>query len=400
VKWVHVASSQVKRGAVHDQEERPATESVPGPSTGSDDGLARIMTPANDPNGLGLNEQEITTRLEPWLQARLDDSVRVRAAEVPDNGASNLTCLLEVAHGRSTETLVLRTLSLGADQLYETYDLSKQYRIMEQLSITNVKVPRLLDYEGDSTVLGREFFVMYHTGGRSIPERPSYHQSGWFSELNDEDQRAVWLEGIDVIAAIHALDWQTLGLGFVALDELGTDHNERWMRRHSSHLEWMERRNGRSYPRLRRAFDWLESHFPVDTATSFLWADAKLGNVMVEQSKIVGVLDWEHSTIGPSLYDLANWMIFDRLMSDGAGVPRLPSLPHRDDTIRHYEHATGQLAAHIEYFELFSAVRLANVVCGMAPELIASGFVPESFADDNAGTRIMETQLAAMGLDL
>jgi aminoglycoside phosphotransferase (APT) family kinase protein len=349
---------------------------------------------------LGLNEKELTTRLEPWLRARLTDSVRIRTVTVPENGASNLTGLIELEHGNATETLVLRTLSLGADKLYETYDLSKQYRIIKQLSMTNVTVPGLLDFEGDSTVLGREFFVMYHTGGRSIPENPSYHESGWFSELDAEDQRGVWLEGVETIAAIHALDWRSLGLGFVAPDEPGTDYNERWVRRHSNHLEWMERRNGRSYPRLRRVFDWLESHFPVDTPTSFLWADAKLGNVMIEQGEIVGVLDWEHSTIGPSLYDLANWMIFDRLMSDGAGVPRLPSLPQKVETIRHYEKATGRPAVHIEYFELFSAVRLANVVCGMAPGLIASGFVPASFADDNAGTRIMETQLAEMGLDL
>jgi hypothetical protein len=97
---------------------------------------------------------------------------------------------------------------------------------------------------------------------------------------------------------------------------------------------------------------------------------------------------------------LANWLIFDRLMSDGSGVARLPSLPDRDDTIRHYEAATGRPAADVEYFELFSAVRLANVVCGLAPGLVAAGHVPASFADDNAGTQIMEAQIATMGLDL
>jgi aminoglycoside phosphotransferase (APT) family kinase protein len=349
---------------------------------------------------LGLNEGELTTRLEPWLRARLDDSVRIRTVTMPANGASNLTGLIELDHGRAIEQFVLRTLSLGADQLYETYDLRKQFGIMERLSPTSIKIPRLLGFEGDATVLGREFFVMFHTGGRSIPERPSYHQSGWFSELQAEGQRRVWLEGVETIAAIHALDWQSLGLAFVAPDEPGADLNERWVSRHSNHLEWMERRNKRTYPRLRRVFEWLKAHFPVDTPTSFLWADAKLGNVMVDGSEIVGVLDWEHSTIGPSLYDLANWMIFDRLTSDGAGIPRLPSLPRRDETIRHYERATGRPAVHIEYFELFSAVRLANVVCGLAPGLIAAGLVPGSFADDNAGTRSMDAQLAEMGLDL
>jgi aminoglycoside phosphotransferase (APT) family kinase protein len=183
-------------------------------------------------------------------------------------------------------------------------------------------------------------------------------------------------------------------------DQGGVSHNGRFLERHSRHLTWMEQRNGTSYPRLRRVFDWLESNFPEDAHTGLLWADAKLGNLMVDHTEIVGVLDWEHCTIGPLLYDLANWMVFDRLMSDGAGVPRAPGLPERSETLRRYEEATGYSTEGIEYFELFSAVRLSNVTCGLAPGLIAAGLVPADFGERNAALTVMDRQLQSMGLDL
>jgi aminoglycoside phosphotransferase (APT) family kinase protein len=347
---------------------------------------------------LGISEEELAGRLEPWLQERLGSGTQLRSVRIPDNGASNLTGVIEIGPG--PRRLVLRTVSLSADQLYETYDLEKQYRVMDRLAQTGIKVPKLLAFEADPTVFGREFYVMFDTGGRAVPEQPSYHQSGWFADASPEEQRGVWFGGIDAIASVHNLDWVGLDLDFVAPTEPGRDMNERWLHRHSNHLRWMERRNDRTYPRLRQVFDWLEDNFPPSTPTGLLWADAKLGNLMIANSEIVGVLDWEHCTIGPLLYDLANWMVFDRLMSSGAGVERLAALPSRTETIARYESATGRPTADVEYFELLSAVRLANVVCGMAPGLIASGRFPEHFADHNAGTIAMESQLASMGLEL
>ena len=354
---------------------------------------------------LGIEEQELKEALGAWLEEHLPaaSDLSVASVSLPGNGASNLTGIVDATwtEGGSArhEDLVLRTLSPNASQLYETYDLAKQYRIMECLAPTAIRVPRLVAFEADPSLLGREFYVMHNTGGRAVPERPSYHESGWFADLHDDERRRLWLQGVDAIAAIHGLDWQALGLDFVAAEGTG-DHLDRFVSRHSEHLRWMERRNEREYPQLRRVFDWLEQHVPRETPISLLWADAKLGNVMIEGSDIVGVLDWEHCTIGPNLYDLANWMIFDRLMSTGARVPRAAGLPERDETVRRYEEATGHPATDLTYFELFSAVRLANVTCGMAPDLIAAGLVPPEFATRNAGTIVLDKQLDMMGLRL
>jgi len=352
----------------------------------------------------GLKGDTRAVSLQRWLSAHLPraDDVIVHSIDIPGNGASNITGLVDTEWTTADgdvrhENLVLRTVSPSADQLYEHYDLAKQYRIMECLAPTEIEVPRLLAFEPDPTLLGREFYVMYDTGGQSVPERPSYHESGWFADLTDEEQRSVWMQGIDAIGAIHRLDWERLGLGFVAIPGPG-DVNQRFVARHSDLLHWMERRNDKSYPRLRRIYGWLEEHFPRDTPSSMLWADAKLGNLMVDHAEIVGVLDWEHCTAGPCLYDLANWMIFDRLMGEGAGYRRLPGLPSRAETIERYEAASGHSGDAVEYFELFSAVRLANVIYGVAPGLIAAGLVPDDFEESNSAAHVMDAQLEAMGL--
>jgi aminoglycoside phosphotransferase (APT) family kinase protein len=356
---------------------------------------------------LGYSEDQMTQLLEKWLQPRLPDAEDVRVLDVslPTNGASNVTGLINaewsVGGVKQHQHLVLRTTSASNDQLYETYDLTKQYEIMRCLGSTDIRVPRLLGYEDDPSWLGRDFYIMYNTGGRAVAERPSYHEAGWFADLSAPDQYELWMHGVETIGAIHRLDWEALGLGFVASDaHAGVGHNVRFLERHSRHLAWMEQRNGRTYPRLRRVFDWLESNFPTQARTGFLWADAKLGNLMIDHTEIVGVLDWEHCTVGPILYDLANWMIFDSLMSYGAKVPRAPGLPERTETLRRYEDVTGYSTEGIEYFELFSAVRLSNVTCGLAPGLIAAGLVPADFGESNAALTVMDRQLQDMGLDL
>ena len=350
-----------------------------------------------------LPEAEVIEAMQPWLRAHLPGAsdVIVHSFDLPGNGASNLTGLLDVtwttSEGEQREQLVLRTISVGDVQLYEKYDLLKQYRVVECLAPTDIKVAQLVAYEADPSVLGREFYVMHNTGGRSVPESPPYHMSGWFAELSDEERRTIWMDSIDTIAAIHALDWESLGLGFVAGAGTGDVH-DRFLARHSELLHWMERRNDKSYPRLRRIFDWLEANYPRDTPTSLLWADAKIGNLMFDGTEIVGVLDWEHCTLGPCLYDLGNWMTFDRLMADGPGRTRLTGLPEHDETVQRYEAATGRPATDIDYFDLFSAVRLTNVVYGAAGPLIASGRVPPDFEENNGAANTMNAQLEKMGL--
>jgi aminoglycoside phosphotransferase (APT) family kinase protein len=352
---------------------------------------------------IGMPETELHQVMQRWLTQHLPDAreVVVHRIDLPDNGASNITGLVDAswtdADGDQHETLVLRTVSVGEVQLYEEYDLVKQYRVVECLAPTEIKVARLVGYEGDTSLLGREFYVMHNTGGRAVAESPSYHLSGWFAELTDEQRRTIWMEGVDTIAAIHQLDWESLGLGFVAGAGTGDVH-DRFLARHSELLHWMERRNDKSYARLRRIYDWLEANYPRDTPTSMLWADAKLGNLMIDGTTIVGVLDWEHCTLGPCLYDVANWMIFDRLMSIGPGRSRLSGLPTREETVQRYEAATGRPATDITYFELFSAVRLTNVVYGAAGPLIVAGKVPPDFEENNGAAHAMNRQLERMGL--
>jgi aminoglycoside phosphotransferase (APT) family kinase protein len=368
----------------------------------SNNSEATVVTAA-----LGYSEDEMTDLLARWLRAQLSraENLRVVGVSVPGNGASNVTGLIEAKWSlggvEQHQRLVLRTTSAANDQLFESYDLAKQYEIMRCLGSTDIRVPRLLAYEGDPRWLGRDFYVMYNTGGQAVADGPPYHVSGWFAELSAAEQCEVWMQAVETIGAIHRLDWEALGLGFVAsAEEAGDGYNDRFVKGHSRHLTWMERRNRTSYPRLRRVFDWLENNFPGDARTGLVWADAKLGNLMVDHTEIVGVLDWEHCTIGPVLYDLANWMVFDRLMCDGAGVPRARGLPERSQTLRRYENATGYSTEGIEYFELFSAVRLSNVTCGLAPGLIAAGLVPADFGERNAALTVMDHQLQHMGLDL
>jgi aminoglycoside phosphotransferase (APT) family kinase protein len=334
--------------------------------------------------------------LADWWAAREGvGAVEVTAAGRPAVGASNETWLLDAAWSRSageriTESWVLR-LAPAEVSLFPRYDLEREYRTLVALQGASLRVPLPRRFEADGAVLGRPFFVMARLPGRVVQENPLYHLEGWFHGLPAAAQAAHWNALVDGIGRLHRVDWQARGLGFLDAPP-GTSRTAHQLSVCRQHLHWAESL-ARPYPALHRALDWLEAHCPAEGPVALCWGDAKLGNALfdADTGALVAALDWEMPWIGEPVSDLAWLLVLDRALSSGYGVPRLPGLPSREQSVARWQAASGHSAAHLDFHERMAATRFAIIMARVGQIYMAKGWLPRESELDlrNGGMAVL-----------
>jgi aminoglycoside phosphotransferase (APT) family kinase protein len=124
----------------------------------------------------------------------------------------------------------------------------------------------------------------------------------------------------------------------------------------------------------------------VAEPVALLWGDAKLGNTLYHQGRVAAALDWEQAALGNPVDDLAWWLMLDQATSSGYGVPRLAGLPSREETVAHWEQASGCSARELPYYEVFAAWRMAIIMARIGTLFTQRGWVaPEAQMDVHNG---------------
>jgi aminoglycoside phosphotransferase (APT) family kinase protein len=297
--------------------------------------------------------------LRAWLSTVLPaaTAIEVDDLQLPAAGASNETILFSAcwdAHGEHrAQELVLRVQPVGY-QLFPDGDVFIQWRAMEALQSHHpqIPVPPLLWREPSVHVLGAPFYVM----GRVHGEVPNGYQSALMTTSSPEQRRALFDNGLEMLAAVHQLDWRDC-FGFLAPGSAAPDLG--------SYLDWVDAwyvwaQDGRSFPTVERALRALRDHLPPASPTSLLWGDARPGNIMFspDDQRVTAVLDWELVGLATPETDLAWWLMFERLFDERmGGAP--DGVPSRDDSLGHYEKALGRPLADMRYFDVLAWARLA-----------------------------------------
>lgn len=353
--------------------------------------------------------EAISTALRDWLRSRWPDRQRldVRDVRPPIQGFSNETWLLDLQweQGGSTERLpaVLRLQPVEV-ALFPSYDLSVQYRCMERLAGSGVPVPRLFGCAEASDAgnpFGRPFYLMERMGGRAPGENPPYHLAGWLHDLTPARRRAVWLNGVEMMARVNRLDWTALDFGFLDRSSPGESPLDHQLRDSRVFLGWAESL-AEPYPLLRGALEWLEANRPQGGPVGLCWGDPKLGNCLFDpdDDRCAGLLDWESAHLGNPVDDLAWWIVLDRSLCDGYGFPRLEGLPTRDETVTHWERCSGLTARDLPYYEVFCAFKFALIMARIGCLFMARGLVPagQRMDLDNGGSAVLRILAAEQGL--
>jgi len=206
-----------------------------------------------------------------------------------DAGQSNPTFLLTI----DNTPYVLRKKPPG-DLLPKAHMVEREYRVMKALETSDVPVPRMLLLCEDSDVIGTPFFLMEYVQGRvfwdaRFPDQPPSERTALFRSMSD------------TLAALHSVDYASVGL-----DTFGRAGNY-FARQLSIWTRQYQASETQNLPAMNHLMEWLPNHVPEDDTVSLVHGDFRLDNLIFHptQPKVIAVLDWELSTIGHPLADLA-----------------------------------------------------------------------------------------------
>ena len=299
-------------------------------------------------------------RLESWMREHIDGFRAPLAAERFEGGQSNPTYKLLSGAG----SYVLRRKPLGR-LLPSAHAVDREYRVMRALAHTAVPVPRVYALCEDDAIIGSTFYVMEFLDGHVFWDQR-------LPGLAPAERRAMFDSMNAVIAALHSVDHIALGL-----EEFGRPGNYmarqvgRWSRQYqASETE--------KQPAMHRLIDWLPHHLPREGEPRIVHGDYRIDNLIFHPSepRVIGVLDWELSTIGDPLADFAyhamTWRVTPELFRGLAGVDFAAlGIPTEDEYVAAYCARTHySRTADWEFYIVYSLFRLAAIMQGFAKRAI------------------------------
>ncbi|HEY7546850.1 MAG TPA: phosphotransferase family protein, partial [Blastocatellia bacterium] len=229
------------------------------------------------------------TQLAGYLRERLEGFDGAMEVRQFSGGQSNPTFLLSTHERRC----VLRKKPPGK-LLPSAHQVEREYRIMTALARTDVPVCHTLLLCEDASIIGTPFFLMDYVEGRVFRDL-------LLPEQTREERAAIYDAMNDVLARLHRVDYQSLGLAdFGRPGNYYSRQLSRWTKQYKlAQTEEIEAMN--------RLIAWLPANIPMDDETTVVHGDYRLENMIFHptEPRILAVLDWELSTLGHPLADLA-----------------------------------------------------------------------------------------------
>lgn len=292
---------------------------------------------------------------------------RVEGADLPltikqfRGGHSNLTYLLRF--GDQYEWVVRRPpfgpLPPGG------HDMAREFRVLSRLWEGFPQAPRAILFSDDASIIGAPFFVMQRKSGFTIPNRRPLDPQ---ISTDPATLRAMSEGFIDALADLHAVDYEALGLG-------GLGRPDGFLKRQiAGWMDRWEKAKTDEMPLMNRLGAWFAEHLPAPQKPVLLHNDFYLHNVMFapdNSGKVVGVFDWEMSTLGDPLVDLGIALNYWRdaddapdliALSEGHAHTTLPGFLRRDELVERYGRRTGRDVSHAPYYRAWAMWKTATVV--------------------------------------
>jgi aminoglycoside phosphotransferase (APT) family kinase protein len=241
-----------------------------------------------------------STALLDWLARRLPDVGAPLTLRRFGGGQSNPTYALDMPRRR----LVLRAKP-GGPLLPSAHQIEREFRVLRALEETAVPVPRVLLQCDDPAVWSTPFYIMEFLDGRVFADPALPGRS-------PDERRAMYASAFSTLAELHRVDFRAVGLGdYGRAEGYLARQVGRWTKQYrASQTE--------AIPSMEALIAWLPGHLPGDDEAAIAHGDYRLGNLLFapDESRVSGVLDWELSTIGHPLLDLAYALLMQEAPAD------------------------------------------------------------------------------------
>jgi aminoglycoside phosphotransferase (APT) family kinase protein len=326
--------------------------------------------------------------LRPWFADHVDGATGAPLdAELIAGGRSNLTYVIS----DGTHDWVLRRPPL-AHVVETAHDMRREYRVLAGLAGTRVPVPRVHAYHGDDDLIGAPFYVMERVEGRVLRTKAE------MATLTPPEARACSERLVDVLAALHSVDYAAVGLAdFGRPDGFLARNVARWGK------QWKANKT-RELPALDELGRRLDAALPASGPPAIVHGDYRLDNTMLaadDPSRIVAVLDWEMSTLGDPLTDVGLLLVYwgggEQLTTLTAqGVADLPGFLSRDEVVARYAERSGRSVEHLDFYVCFAMYKLAIIVEGIHARYLLGKTLGEGFSEMGAMVDALAEQALAL----
>jgi len=335
--------------------------------------------------------------LTSYLEAHLDGFAGPLTIEQFKGGQSNPTFKLTTP----ARSYVMRSKPGPAAKLLSSaHAIDREYRVMKALHATDVPVPEMHFLCEDESVIGRAFYVMEFLEGRvlwnqSLPEFDVAGRSAIYDEMNR------------VIAALHLVNVEAAGL--TSFGKPGNYFERQIGRWSKQYLASVDHPLIEPISAMERLMEWLPAHIPEsardESQATVVHGDFRLDNMVFHptQPRVLGVLDWELSTVGHPLADFSyhcmSWHIEPGAFRGIGGLDLAAlGIPSEDAYVRRYCERTGRadpqlVMADWSFYMAYNLFRMAGILQGIAKRVIDGTASSEQAKQAASGAR----PLAEMG---
>jgi aminoglycoside phosphotransferase (APT) family kinase protein len=268
-------------------------------------------------------------------------------------GFSNLTYCLQTA----TDEYVLRRPPFGAN-IKSAHDMGREFKVLSLLKPHYDKIPQPIVFCEDEAILGAPFYIMQRIKGVILRATNAPKM-----QLSAETLRATSIALVDNLVALHALDIEQTGLVQLGKPQGYVQRQvEGWIKRYyQAETDKIET--------LDTVAKWLQENMPAEQSPTFLHNDYKYDNVVLNPenlSQIVGVLDWEMSTVGDPLMDLGATLAYWSEAADTDEVKFfnltwLPGNLTRQEVVTRYAEKSGRDVSNILFYYIFGLYKNAVI---------------------------------------
>ncbi|RDD41034.1 Acyl-CoA dehydrogenase family member 11 [Trichoplax sp. H2] len=179
--------------------------------------------------------------------------------------------------------------------LPKAHMVNREYRILSALYSIGYPVPKPFAYCQDPSVIGTEFYIMQHVRGRIFrdPELPG---------MTPGQRQAIYAAMMGALAKLHSIDWSKIGLG-----DFGPTTNYSKRQVSTWNKQYIASKTS-EVSEMDYLFKWLSNNIPENEGkTTIVHGDFRVDNMIFHptEPRVIAVLDWELSTLGNPLSDVA-----------------------------------------------------------------------------------------------
>lgn len=270
------------------------------------------------------------------------------------HGFSNLTYLLHIEN----QQFVLRKPPKGA--IKRGHDMSREFKVQSGLQASFSKVPNMLAYTNDETILGSEFYIMEKVEGIILNYKEAKTRN-----ITPNDYTTIAHSWLDTLVELHAIDYNAIGLG-----DLGKP--EGYVARQVANWgkQYLNAKTD-EYPEAEMVMQWMDENQPKNYDYCLIHNDYKYDNVVFKDDswqEISAVLDWEMATLGDPLMDLGTSLGYWTVATDHdfvkQGIPS-PTIfegnPKRSEIAEMYAQKSGRTMDNLVFYYAFGLFKIAVI---------------------------------------